>query len=183
MGECKDLGAGHIFYNMTFAALSLGSNLGDRLFHIESMERALRPIFVDGSFRSSRLMETEPVGVSAAGQPAYLNKIVAGHYGGDAYELLNQCLSIETDLGRTRPTPKAPRTADADILLFGDAEINDPPRLIVPHPELINRRFCLEGLTDIDPLIRIRTAGRTLTVGELRENMGADVAAQKVSFC
>ncbi|MDR2591217.1 MAG: 2-amino-4-hydroxy-6-hydroxymethyldihydropteridine diphosphokinase [Chitinispirillales bacterium] len=168
---------------MTFTALSLGSNLGDRLFHIESMERALRSILIDGTLRSSRVMETEPVGVSAAGQPAYLNKVVAGYYGGSAYELLDRCLSIETDLGRTRPTPKAPRTADADILVFGNEEINDPPRLIIPHPELSNRRFCLEGLIDIDPSIKIRIAGRTLTAGELHENMGADVAAQKVSFC
>jgi 2-amino-4-hydroxy-6-hydroxymethyldihydropteridine diphosphokinase len=171
---------------MTFTALSLGSNQGDRLFYIESMERAVRSVLVDvdngRGVRSSRVMETEPVGVSAAGQPAYLNKVVAGYYGGGAYELLNRCLSIETDLGRTRPTPKAPRTADVDILLFGDEEISDPPRLIVPHPELLNRRFCLEGLIDIDPSIRIRTAGLTLTAGELYENIGAGVAAQNVSF-
>jgi len=168
---------------MTFTAISLGSNLGDRLFHIESMESALRSILVDGSVRSSRVMETDPVGVRCIGQPAYLNRIVAGHYPGGAYELLDKCLSIEADLGRTRPAAKAPRTADADILLFGDEEINDPPKLIIPHPELLNRRFCLEGLIDIDPSIKIPISGKTLTVGELYKNMDSGVAAQKISFC
>jgi 2-amino-4-hydroxy-6-hydroxymethyldihydropteridine diphosphokinase len=159
---------------MTFTALSLGSNLGDRLFYIESMERALRSILADGSVKSSRVMETAPVGASCIGQPAYLNRIVAGYYSGGAYELLDACLSIEADLGRTRPAPKAPRTADVDILLFGDEEINDPPRLIIPHPELLNRRFCIEGLIDIDPSIKIRVSEQTLAVGELIENIKAD---------
>ncbi|MDR2694551.1 MAG: 2-amino-4-hydroxy-6-hydroxymethyldihydropteridine diphosphokinase [Chitinispirillales bacterium] len=167
---------------MTFTAISLGSNLGDRLFYIESMERALRAVLVDGGVRMSRVMETEPVGAPCVGQPAYLNRVVAGYYLGDAYGLLDRCLSIEADLGRTRPAPKAPRAADMDILLFGGAGISDPPRLIVPHPELPNRRFCIEGLMDIDPSIEIRVAGRARAVGELYENMGADVAAQKVSF-
>jgi len=165
---------------MTLAALSLGSNLGDRRFYIESMERALRSVLT-GGVRSSRMMETGPVGVGA-GQPAYLNRVVAGRCGGGAYELLERCLSIETGLGRTRPSPKAPRTADIDILLFGDEEIIDPPELIVPHPELRNRRFCLEGLLDIDPSIIVPAAGRLITAGELYKNMAPDVAAQNVSF-
>jgi len=165
----------------TFAALSLGSNLGDRLLHIELMERALRSVFVEGSVQSSRIMETEPIGVGAE-HPVYLNRIVVGYYRGDAYELLDRCLSIENALGRTRPSPRAPRTVDVDILLFGDAEINDPPKLIVPHQELRNRRFCLEGLMDIDPSILVPVAGRPLAVDELYKNMGADIAAQNVSF-
>jgi len=167
---------------LKMVAISVGSNLGNRLFYIEAMERALRSILV-GDVRTSPIMETEPVGVGID-QPAYLNMIVTGYYQGDAYELLNSCLSIENTLGRTRPKPKAPRTADVDILLFGDAVINDPPRLIIPHPELRNRRFCLEGLVLIDPSIQIPESGSALTVtaGELYDGMAPEVAAQKVSF-
>jgi len=167
--------------DLTFTALSLGSNLGDRLFHINSMERALRSV-LSGGVRASRVMETAPVGASCAGQPAYLNKVVAGRCRGGAYALLEACLSIEAALGRTRPEPKAPRTADIDILLFGDGEIADPPGLVVPHPELRNRRFCIEGLADIDPSIRVPAAGGAVTVGELRKNMSSEVAAQNVYF-
>jgi len=167
--------------DMTFTALSLGSNLGDRLLHIELMERALRSVFADGGVRSSRIMETEPVGVGAE-HPVYLNRIVAGYYRGGAYELLERCFSIERALGRIRPSPKAPRTVDVDILLFGEEEISDPPKLVVPHRELQNRRFCIEGLADIDPSILVPVAGRAFEVGELHKNMRADVAAQNVSF-
>jgi 2-amino-4-hydroxy-6-hydroxymethyldihydropteridine diphosphokinase len=166
--------------DLFFVALSLGSNMGDRRFYIESMESALRSVLADG-MKSSRMMETEYVG-GGAGQPPYLNKVVAGYYRGGAYELLDRCLSIENDLGRSRPSQKAPRTADIDILLFGDAEISDPPKLAVPHPELTNRRFCLEGLMCIDPSIQIPIAGRTLTVKDLYKNMEEGVAAQNVSF-
>ncbi len=167
---------------LTLAALSLGSNLGDRLFYISSMERALCAVFADGSVRSSPVMETSPVGDSCVDQPEYLNKIVVGYYGGGVYGLLGACLSIETALGRTRPFHKAPRTADVDILLFGDAEISVPPKLVVPHPGLRSRRFCLEGLMAVDPSIAVPVLGRMLTVGELYKNMGTDVAAQNVSF-
>jgi len=167
---------------MTFTALSLGSNEGDRLFYINSMEKALRKILADGSLKSSKTMETEPVGVSCINQPPYLNKVVAGRYDGNAYELLEVCLSIETALGRTRPTPKASRVADIDILLFGDADISDLPRLIIPHPEIRNRRFCLEGLMGIDPSIKVPISGDAMVVGDLYKNMSAGVAAQNVSF-
>jgi len=165
---------------LTRVALSLGSNLGDRRFYIDAMERELLSALV--GVRSSRLMETEPVGVGG-GHPAYLNKVLVGYYGGDAYGLLESCLSIESRLGRVRPAgPKAPRTADADILLFGEEEITAPPRLVVPHPELLNRRFCLEGLMCVDSSIAVPVSGRLRTVGELYENMGAGAAGQNVFF-
>jgi 2-amino-4-hydroxy-6-hydroxymethyldihydropteridine diphosphokinase len=172
-----------------FAALSLGSNLGGRESYIRAMESGLRAILAD--VRVSGLMETAPVGVDAS-HPPYLNKIVVGLYaGGGPYRLLKACQSIESRLGRTRDVavavdvvaaPKSPRTADIDILLFGDIEIAEPDVLIIPHPELINRRFCLEGLMSIDPKIVVPRYGRLLSVKELYENMGDDVAAQNVSL-
>jgi 2-amino-4-hydroxy-6-hydroxymethyldihydropteridine diphosphokinase len=164
---------------LTQVALSLGSNIGDRRFYIDAMEAELRKILVD--VRVSRLMETAPVGVGA-GHGKYLNRVVVGRYGGDAFGLLGECLAIESRLGRERVGHKAPRTADVDILLFGEESINAPPELVVPHPELLNRRFCLDGLTDIDPSIMVPVSGARRAVGGLRENMGTAVAAQNVFF-
>jgi 2-amino-4-hydroxy-6-hydroxymethyldihydropteridine diphosphokinase len=159
-------------------ALSLGSNLGDRRNYIDAMAASLRKILT--GIRASRLMETEPVGVGE-GHGAYLNKVVAGTYRGSAFELLEECLSIEARLGRVRVGCRSPRTADIDILLFGAETICAPPRLIVPHPELLNRRFCIEGLMDIDPAILVPCLGGMRAVRGLRENMGA-AAAQNVYF-
>jgi 2-amino-4-hydroxy-6-hydroxymethyldihydropteridine diphosphokinase len=163
---------------MTLAALSIGSNLGDRESCIDSMERELGLILADTL--SSRLMETEPVGVCGRQSP-YLNKIIVGYYAGAPYRLLDECLAIESRLGRVRASLKGPRTADIDILLFGDLQI-DEKALVIPHPELLNRRFCLEGLMSINPGIRVPFSGGGLTVGELYKNMGTEVAVQNVFF-
>jgi 7,8-dihydro-6-hydroxymethylpterin-pyrophosphokinase len=40
--------------------------------------------------------------------------------------------------------------ADLDILLFGDDKLNEPD-LEIPHPRLVNRRFVLVPLLEIDP--------------------------------
>jgi len=167
---------------MPFVAMSLGSNLGDRESNIDSMERQLRCILDDA--RSSPLMETEPVGVIGP-QPPYLNRILTGYYEGYPTLLLAACLYVEGVCGRVRETPKGPRTADVDILLFGDQEVNETVMawtLVIPHPELLNRRFCLEGLARIDPQIVVPGPGGGRTVGELFENMPAGVAAQNVFF-
>jgi 2-amino-4-hydroxy-6-hydroxymethyldihydropteridine diphosphokinase len=160
---------------MNLTALSLGSNLGNREANIASMERELRLIL--SVARSSPLMETEPVGVGGP-QPLYLNKIIAGYYGGTPGALLVACQTIELRLGRTRKSPKAPRTADIDILLLGDLVMDDGA-LAIPHPQILNRRFCLEGLMEIDPNIVIPGMG---AVRKLYKDMYAEVSAQNVSF-
>jgi len=165
---------------MTRVALSIGSNLGDCVFFMNSMVQLLRYVLEDMSV--SELMETEPVGVDGP-QPPYLNRIVVGDCAYTPRQLLGACRRIEFILGRTRESPRGPRTADIDILLFGDLLVNEadsPLPLIIPHPELRNRRFCLYGLARIDPGIVVPAPGAGLTVGELYENMGADVAAQNV---
>ena len=167
---------------MTRVALSIGGNLGDREAHIEAMERGLRLILVDA--RVSELMETEPVGVDGP-QPPYLNKIVSGYYSGGARQLLEACHTIEARLGRTREKPKGARTADVDILLFGGLEVREdtpPDALFIPHPQMLDRRFCLEGLARIDPQIVVPGLGGGRTVGELLKNMDTGTAAQNVSF-
>ena len=44
--------------------------------------------------------------------------------------------------------PDAPRTLDLDLILYGDAII-DEPGLVVPHPRFRQRRFVLEPLAEI----------------------------------
>ncbi|MDR2579052.1 MAG: 2-amino-4-hydroxy-6-hydroxymethyldihydropteridine diphosphokinase [Chitinispirillales bacterium] len=167
---------------MTHVALSIGANLGDREANIFFMERELYQLLADA--KSSPLMETEPVGVDGP-QPPYLNRIITGYYDGIPHQLLCACFVIELRLGRKREKPKEPRVADVDILLFGDLEINEETilhTLVIPHPEIQNRRFCVEGLARIDPSILVPVGGRRKTAGRLFKNMRADVAAQNISL-
>jgi 2-amino-4-hydroxy-6-hydroxymethyldihydropteridine diphosphokinase len=133
---------------MVDVVLSLGSNLGDRASNMRRMEQAVDELLEPPVIRSS-LMETEPVG-AASRQEWFYNRIVRGGYAGTSRELLDRCLSIEINLGRRRPSSGryTPRTADIDILLFGDEVLHEPD-LVVPHPRIQNRKFCILGLMEI----------------------------------
>ena len=127
--------------------LSLGSNLGDREGYLrEAIARLATPRFTVQ--RVSPVYETEPVDYLA--QPWFLNLVVEGETTLFPLQLLAHTSRIERALGRERSVPKGPRIIDIDILFYGQHMINEPG-LIVPHPELHNRRFTLEPLSEIVP--------------------------------
>ena len=65
-------------------------------------------------------------------------------------QILNACLLVEQQLGRTRVRVDnyQARIIDIDILLFNTEIINDKD-LIIPHLHLHNRRFALLPLSEI----------------------------------
>lgn len=128
------------------AYLLLGSNLGDSRGHLQ-----------DALHRLSAYGKTGPVSSvyrSAAwgntDQPDFLNLTTGYTTDLSAPALLQAILRIESGMGRKRLTKWGPRVIDIDILLFDDVVI-DTPDLIVPHPEIRNRRFTLVPLTEIAP--------------------------------
>ena len=78
-----------------------------------------------------------------------------------ARDLLTRLLAIEEERGRERPYPNAPRSLDLDLILYGDATI-DEPGLIVPHPRFRERRFVLEPLAEIVPDMKDPVTGKTV---------------------
>ena len=128
------------------AYLGLGSNLGDRR---AAIERALVALTRLGLLESrSHLYETDPEG--GADQPKYINAAVRLRTDHSARSLLEACLAIEREQGRTRPPTgeKAPRTLDIDVLLYGD-QVIDEPGLHVPHPSLLLRTFVRIPLAEV----------------------------------
>ena len=97
----------------------------------------------------SRIIETEPVGVTDV-QPPYLNAVAVGYTSLDARALLTTLLDLERRQGRERSHHWAPRTLDLDLVLFG-ASIISEPQLTVPHPRFRERRFVLEPLAEVAP--------------------------------
>jgi 2-amino-4-hydroxy-6-hydroxymethyldihydropteridine diphosphokinase len=77
-----------------------------------------------------------------------------------ARALLGALLELERAFGRDRTTapPHGPRTLDLDLLLYGEATI-DEPLLKVPHPRLHERRFVLEPLAELDPDLEVPGQG------------------------
>src|SRR5262249_2692304 len=126
-------------------AVSLGSNLGDRVAHLDHAVARLRGLL--RHLRVSGYHPTVPLGVVGP-QPMYLNAAAIGFSELPPRELLDALLGIEKERGRERPSPNAPRTLDLDLILFGDRVIEEPG-LIVPHPRFRERRFVLEPLVEI----------------------------------
>ncbi len=127
-------------------AIALGSNVGDRHTTLQSAISLLQ--FIVDNLRSSSFLDTPYVGDDA--QPSVLNAAVVGVTALEAHPLLEQLLTIEQDFGRTRPYGGAPRTLDLDLILYGEAVIEEPG-LVVPHPRFRERRFVLEPLAEIAP--------------------------------
>ena len=128
-------------------AIALGSNLGDRRAHLEYAIDALQLDLTDVAVSS--FVETEPVGVGPE-HGAYLNAALVGHTRLPARLLMERLLEIEEERGRARPYPMAPRTLDADLILYGD-EIIREDGLTVPHPRFRERDFVLGPLAEIAP--------------------------------
>jgi 2-amino-4-hydroxy-6-hydroxymethyldihydropteridine diphosphokinase len=141
-------------------AIALGSNLGDRESHLSFAVAALGRLLQN--LTASSWIETDPVGVGV--QPRFLNGAVAGHAALPARALLDELIRIEAERGRVRPhdamrpsprqetgppqPAKLPRTLDLDLILYGDAVINDTG-LVIPHPRFRERLFVLEPLAEV----------------------------------
>jgi 2-amino-4-hydroxy-6-hydroxymethyldihydropteridine diphosphokinase len=143
---------------MTRAYVGVGTNLGDRAAMVRAAVEQLRAEPGVEVVAVSSIRETEPVGVVE--QPRFLNAAVALETELPARDLLDRLLGIERRLGRTRTGPRfGPRTVDLDLLIYGDARI-DEPGLEVPHPRLHERLFALEPLIDLDPDLVVPGRGR-----------------------
>lgn len=136
----------------TRAFVGMGSNLGDRAGNLLLGVRGMLGAGL-AVVRLSAVYETEPVGV-AEEQPPYLNMVA--ELGGALpapEQLLARLLRIEYALGRRRESPRAARTLDLDLLLYGD-ELRATEFLRLPHPRLHLRRFVLVPLAELAPEAR-----------------------------
>ena len=132
---------------MVIVAIALGSNLGDRVAHLAFAVGRLRA-FVSG-LRVSSFIDTAPVDVPDE-QPHYLNAVVVGETSLSAEELFERLKAIERERGRKRPSFRAARTLDVDLVLYGDAIIRTDT-LEIPHPRFREREFVLGPLAEIAP--------------------------------
>lgn len=133
---------------MARAFLSLGSNLGDRAATLDTALRALEASGDIQILRRSSLYETAPVGKTD--QPEFYNLVVEIETALSPEALLDRCQEVERALGRLRTERWGPRTVDLDVLLYDRIRVTTE-RLVVPHPEMLRRRFVLEPLLEIAP--------------------------------
>jgi 2-amino-4-hydroxy-6-hydroxymethyldihydropteridine diphosphokinase len=128
------------------AYIGIGSNVGDRESNcrkaIELLAEAGKVVHVSSLYR------TEPVGYHE--QEDFINAVAAVETDLTPADLLRLCHAIEDRLGRKRGLRWGPRTADLDILLYGNQVVNQPG-LAIPHPRMAVRKFVLTPLVEIAP--------------------------------
>jgi len=139
---------------MARSTIALGSNLGNRLAHLQKARDCLKTLARPGTFLQSPVYQTTPLQCPDQ-SPDFFNAVVDFHYEGSHQQLLSHTQAIEFHLGRTAAAEaNAPRIIDIDLLLFDDLIYNDG-LLETPHPRLLYRRFVLEPLADIRPEARL----------------------------
>ena len=143
---------------MPVVAIALGSNLGDRQANIDFAIARLREIL--GDLRVSSFINSPPFDVPDT-QPDYLNAVVVGETSLSAEDVLARLLAIERERGRERPSVRAARTLDLDLILYGDLATSTP-ELEIPHPRFRERAFVLEPLAEIAPGIVDPVTGKTI---------------------
>jgi 2-amino-4-hydroxy-6-hydroxymethyldihydropteridine diphosphokinase len=124
----------------------LGSNLGDRLTHLQRARDALAALPDTQLVAASSIDETAPL--AGMRQPPYLNQMVLLETALEPRVLLEACQRIERQEGRERTERWGARTLDLDIVKFGTRQVSDSD-LIIPHPELSNRDFWLRELAEL----------------------------------
>jgi len=154
---------------VTRALVALGSNLGAREAHLQAALAGLRALPGTRLLAVSRTHATAPVGCPPGSGP-FLNAAALLDTRLGPHALLAALQALEAAAGRERPRPNAPRTLDLDLLLHGDAVL-DEPGLQLPHPRLHLRAFVLEPAAEVAPALVHPRLGRTLL--ELRDALRA----------
>lgn len=127
--------------------IGLGSNQGNTKKNLAEavlrIDRSIGPVI-----KQSSLYKTKPWGI--ADQPDFLNQVILAESRMNAYECMHSLLNIENHMGRERTMKWGPRKIDLDLLYF-DQLILNTSQLILPHPEIVHRRFVLAPLCEIAP--------------------------------
>jgi 2-amino-4-hydroxy-6-hydroxymethyldihydropteridine diphosphokinase len=131
------------------AYLSLGSNLGDRLAHLTKALDLIKQIPAN-IVQLSSVYESIALGFKTDND--FFNICVKIETRLAAEKLLEECLKLESKLGRIRNQSGvySSRTIDIDLISFDDM-CTSSSFLTLPHPRFKERNFVLIPLTEIEP--------------------------------
>jgi 2-amino-4-hydroxy-6-hydroxymethyldihydropteridine diphosphokinase len=128
------------------AYIGIGSNLANPLDQCRIAVDIMGDMPGVKLLRVSSFYRTEPVGVTDQGE--FVNAVCEIRTRVNPRPLLALLKSIESLMGRKDERRWGPRLIDLDLLLYGQAVINDRA-LVIPHPECHKRRFVLVPLNEI----------------------------------
>lgn len=149
--------------------LSLGSNLGDKIFYLSEAIRSLNDNSQISIQNISSIFQTTPIGEIEQGD--FYNIVIEIETEILPSELLAFTQKIENELGRQREVRWGARTIDIDILLAENFEMKNE-KLQIPHPEMLNRNFVLVPLNEIAGNYFVKPFGKKVNelLGECQDN-------------
>jgi len=128
--------------------LGLGSNVGERRAELQAAVDVLPGVGVQ-PLASSSTYDTDPVG-EVLDQPSFLNACLRVETELEPLALLDAAKRVERELGRgERGVHHGPRAIDVDVLLLGELELRHE-RMMLPHAQLLARRFVLIPALELD---------------------------------
>ena len=143
------------------AVLGLGSNLGDRESNLAAAITSLGIYNDISDINSASFYESEPL--YETNQPKFLNTVISCNTEFSAFQLLDAVQHTELLLGRPKKREKnQPRIIDIDILCYGDSYI-ETEELVIPHLDIINRKFVLVPFCELMPDYKIEKIGKTIS--------------------
>lgn len=132
--------------------IGLGANLGDTW---AGLAGAVAAIAATGAAIEAISSAYETAPRELADQPAFLNAALRARSPLDPPDLLAAVKRIERELGRNPGGVRyGPRVIDCDLLVWEGGPW-DEPALTLPHPRLLERRFALVPLLELDPGLRL----------------------------
>lgn len=154
---------------MTAVVLSIGSNLGDRLAHLQSVVDGLG----DAVRAVSPVYETDAWG--GVEQGPFLNAVVlADDPALDCRGWLDRGRELELAAERVREVHWGPRTLDVDLVTCHDGADefrSSDETLTLPHPLAHQRAFVLIPWLAADPTATLTVAGARRPVADLLDGI------------
>ena len=126
--------------------IALGSNRGNKLHYIQS---AVDTIFDSVGFvkKLSRVFKTPALGFEG---DDFYNACITVETHLSPKKLLKTLQQIEKSIGRSKKTSNGYESREIDLdIIFYESDIIQNKNLIIPHPEIQNRKFVLQPLLDI----------------------------------
>lgn len=162
---------------MPQVCIAFGSNVGDRESYIRSAIELIKQSSIISDIKISKMLNTKALlkkGSPKSWDMDFINCVLIGETEFGPHALLQELFKVERFIGGAKMS-WAPRKLDIDMLLYGNLSVATPT-LILPHQELLNRKFLIDLIVDIDPSIKYTGDGffygKTFSV--IKEELNAD---------